>query len=252
MSKINALLSDCPEGVPMPSTWLVSKGISPQLLQKYKETGWLEPLGRGGWIRAGTTPTRAGAIYALQRIPFHVYLAARTALELQGCAHYLPAGDKSVLHLSLPASQRLPDWFKKLDFAQNLHTLNAGVLFDRVFTSLAVVKSEGVVIKVSSPERAMLEYCQLLPKHGDFEEARQLMEGLPTLRPRLMQSTLQECKSVKAKRLFISLASAVGHDWFNDLNLEEIELGSSNRTLPIAGVQHPKYGITVPATWIVE
>ena len=36
-TRINALLADCPEGVPMPSAWLETKGISPQLLQKYKD-----------------------------------------------------------------------------------------------------------------------------------------------------------------------------------------------------------------------
>ena len=78
------------------------------------------------------------------------------------------------------------------------------------------------------------------------------MEGLTTLRPQLLQSTLQACQSVKAKRLFLALASAVGHKWYKELNLDEIHLGSSNRILPIAGSQHPQFGITVPETWIVK
>ncbi len=251
-TKINAVLAESPEGVPMPSVWLESKGIYPQLLQKYKETGWLEALGRGCWIRAGTQPTLAGAIYALQRIPISIYPAARTALELQGRAHYVPAGESPVLHLSIPVSQRLPVWFRKLKFASSLHVINASALFDPVFTSLVEIKSEGVLLKVSSPERAMLEYCHLLPKHADFEEARQLMEGLPTLRPRIVQSTLRVCKSIKAKRLFLALANTVGHGWFSELNLDEIDLGSSNRILPGIGISHPKFAITVPETWIAE
>jgi hypothetical protein len=164
----------------------------------------------------------------------------------------VPAGEVSVLQLSIAAEQRMPDWFSKMDFSRNLRMLNASTLFDPVFASLAEVRSEGVVIKVSSPERAMLEYCHLLPKYAEFEEARQLMEGLPTLRPRLVQSTLQACKSIKAKRLFLALAGAVGHGWFSDLNQDEIKLGASNRILPIEGVSHPVYRITVPETWIAE
>lgn len=251
-TRINAVLADCPQGVPMSSVWLESKGIYPQLLQKYKETGWLEPLGRGIWIRAGTLPTLAGAIYALQRIAINVYPAARTALELQGRSHYVPTGEVPVLHLSLAAGQGMPGWFRKMGFARNLHILNASALFEPVFSSLAEARSEGVAIKVSSPERAMLEYCHLLPKYAEFEEARQLMEGLPTLRPRLVQSTLQSCKSVKAKRLFLALASVVGHSWFSELGLDEIDLGTGNRILPIEGVPHPVYGITVPETWIAK
>jgi len=252
LTRINAVLADCPAGVPMSSVWLESKGVYPQLLQKYKETGWLESLGRGIWIRAGTRPTLAGAIFALQRIGINAYPAARSALELQGRSHYVPTGEVPVLHLSLGAGQRMPEWFRKMDFARNLHMLNASALFEPVSASLAEVRSEGVEIKLSSPERAMLEYCHLLPRYAEFEEARQLMEGLPTLRPRLVQGTLQSCKSVKAKRLFLALASAVGHHWFSEINQKEIDLGASNRILPIEGVPHPVYGITVPETWIVK
>ena len=251
-TKINDLLADCPAGVPMTSTWLESKGASPQLMQKYKETGWVESLGRGAWIRAGTKPTMPGAMYALQRISLNIYPAARTALELQGQAHYVPAGQFPALQVSAEANQRLPAWFINLDFCKNLLVMNSSKLFAPVFASLSELKSEGVMIKASSPERAMLEYCQLLPERADFEEAWQLMQGLTTLRPRLLQSTLQACQSVKAKRLFLALASAFGHKWYKELNLDEIHLGSSNRILSIEGSQHPQFGITVPETWIAK
>ena len=236
----------------MTSEWLESKGVSPQLLQRYRDTGWLQALGRGCWIRANTVPTLAGAIYALQRNPLNVYPAARTALELQGRGHYVPTVQAPALHLAMPARQRLPAWFRKVDLGQSVKTLNVDSLFEPIYTSLQEIKREGVSIKVSSSERAMLEYCQLLPKQADFEEAWQLMEGLPGLRSALVQSTLQHCKSVKAKRLFLALAQAVGHAWFKDLNLDAIELGTSNRILPFEGVPHPQFHITVPRTWMVD
>ena len=252
-TKINTILANCPAGVPMPSTWLESQGVSPQLLQTYKKSGWLEPLGRGCWIRAGTEPTRTGAIHALQKLPTHnVYPAARSALELHGQAHYVPLGKAPVLHLSMTSGQRLPDWFKNLEFSKNVHVLNASVLFDPMSVSLVDITSENVVLTVSSPERAMIEYCYLLPKLSDFEEAQQLMEGLPTLRPHLLQSTLEACRSVKAKRLFLALAEYVGHHWFGEVKITEIDLGFSNRILPIDGVSHPRFQISVPKQWIIE
>ncbi len=249
ITKINDLLADCPAGVPMTSTWLESKGASPQLMQKYKETGWVESLGKGAWIRSGTRATMPGAIYALQRISLHVYPAARTALELLGRAHYIPSGEFPILQVSLESNRQLPAWFKNLDFSKNLFVVNSSKLFDPVFTSLVPLEREGVTIKISSPERAMLEYCQLLPKQADFDEALQLMEGLATMRPGLMQSTLQACRSIKAKRLFLTLASAVGHDWYRELSPDDIYLGSGNRVLPIEGSLHPQFNITVPETW---
>ena len=251
-TKINTVLAASPEGVPMTSGWLKSKSVSPQLLQRYRDTGWLQALGRGCWIRANTVPTLAGSIYALQRNPLNVYPAARTALEMQGRGHFIPIGEAPVLHLTLPAKQHLPVWFRKLDFARNVRTLSADSLFEPIYTSLQEVTGEGVSIKVSSAERAILEYCQLLPKQADFEEALQLMRGLPGLRPCLMQSTLQHCKSVKAKRLFLALAQAVGYAWFKDLNLEALELGTGNRILPFDGLPHPQFHITVPRTWMVD
>ncbi len=237
----------------MTSAWLESQGVSPQLVQTYKKSGWLEPLGRGCWIRAGTKPNRSGAIYALQQIPtFSVYPASRYALELHGQAHYIPLGKAPVLHLGVTSGQRLPDWFKNLEFAENILVLNISVLFDPVSVALVDVTSEGVVLKVSSPERAMIEYCHLLPKFSDFEEAQQLMEGLPALRPRLLQDTLMACRSVKAKRLFLALAEFVGHHWFNEIEISKIDLGFSNRILSIDGVSHPRLRISVPKHWIDE
>ena len=238
----------------MPSVWLATQGVSPQLLQSYKKTGWLEPLGRGCWIRAGSKPTRAGAIYAMQQIPsLNVYPAARSALELHGYGHYLPLGKSPLLQLSMTSGQRLPDWFKNLEFSKNIHTLNADVLFDPISVGLIEDRSDGVALKVSCCERAMMEYCHLLPKSADFEEALQFMESLATLRPRMLQIILKACKSVKAKRLFLALAEYVGHRWYREIDISEIDLGFSNRILPVDnGLSHPRFRITVPEEWIVE
>ena len=249
-TKINRVLSQCPAGVPMTSGWLASLQVSPQLLQTYKRGGWLTPLGRGAWMRAGTEPSMAGSIFALQRQQLIVYPAARTALELQGRAHYLSVGENPVLQLSIESNKKLPSWFNRQPFARNLRILNASALFSPVFASLSDWHTEELMLKISSPERAMLEYCYLLPKYADFEEARQLMEGLTTLRAQLLQSTLQACKSVKAKRLFLALASTVGHKWYDDLNLGSIDLGVGKRSIINSGYLHPEFEITVPKTWV--
>jgi len=251
-SKINRLLVSTPAGVPMTSTWLSSQGVSPQLVRRYKLSGWLEPLGRSAWIRVGAKLTLAGSIYAMQQQQsMKVYLAARTALELQGRAHYVPVGHTPVIQLSLESGQKLPAWFTRQPFAAHLRVINSSALFDPVYESLLDWQSGELSIKISSPERAMLEYCHLLPKYGDFEEARQLMEGLTTLRPKLLQSTLIACTSVKAKRLFLSLACTVGHSWYEYLDIDSIELGSGNRSVCNSGYLHPQFKITVPEDWVI-
>ncbi len=250
-TRINLILAQSPAGVPMTSDWLASQHVSPQLLQSYKNTGWLEPLGRGAWIRAGTKPTLAGSVYALQRQwSGNVYPAARTALDLQGRLHYLPLGANPVLQLGIGPNRKLPLWFTRQPFAGNLRTFNAGALFNPVPASLTDLRTEGFSIEISSPERAMLEYCYLLPNRADFEEAGRLMQGLATLRPEFVLSALHACRSVKAKRSFLALASIVGHEWYGELNLESVDLGEGGRHLADDGLWNSRFKITVPEIWM--
>lgn len=249
-SKINRLLSSAPVGMPMTSRWLSSQGISSQLAHRYKLSGWLEPLGRSAWVRVGSSVSMVGAIFALQsQLSIKACPAARTALALQGRAHYVPVG-KPVLQLSLESGQALPAWFSQQAFASHHRVINGSALFNPSYAGLMDWTDEKTTIKISSAERAMLEYCHLLPKYADFEEARQLMEGLTTLRSELMQSVLYACKSVKAKRLFLALASVVDHAWYKQLDIEKLNLGSGNRSVLNNGVLHPQYKITVPEEWL--
>jgi hypothetical protein len=72
------------------------------------------------------------------------------------------------------------------------------------------------------------------------------MEGLNNLRPRSVQALLEECTSVKVKRLFLYLAEKAGHEWFDFINLDNIDLGSGKRAIVDGGVYVSKYQITVP------
>ncbi|ORU93716.1 MAG: hypothetical protein A6F72_07510 [Cycloclasticus sp. symbiont of Poecilosclerida sp. N] len=252
-TKINKLLVSVPAGTPVTSTWLASQGISPQLVHRYKRSGWLEPLARSAWVRAGGHVSMAGAVFALQQqLLIKVYPAARTALELQGRAHYIATEHDSALQLSLESGQKLPTWFTRQSFSSNLSIFNSSALFNPTYAGLDDWQNEELQIKISSAERAMLEYCHLLPKCADFEEARQLMEGLTTLRPKLLQSTLLACKSIKAKRLFLVLASVVGHTWYKQLDIESLELGAGNRSVMADGCLHPQFKITVPKDWVKQ
>ena len=250
-TKINRILAQTPPGVPMTSDWLATQQVSPQLLQSYKSSGWLKSLGRGAWIRAGSEPTLAGSIYALQRHwSASVYPAARTALGFQGRLHYLPLGTNPVLQLGVESNKKLPLWFTRQRFAENLRTFNSSALFSPASVCLIDWRVDGFSLKISSPERAMLEYCYLLPNRADFEEAGRLMEGLPTLRPEFVQSVLRSCMSVKAKRSFLALASIVGHQWYSELDLESVELGEGNRHFAEDGLWNSQFKITIPEIWM--
>ena len=101
-------------------------------------------------------------------------------------------------------------------------------------------------IIISTPELATMEMLYLVPNEQSFDEALKIMEGLTTLRPQLVQQLLEECNSVKVKRLFLYMAEKNDHQWFQELNIEKINLGSGKRVIVKDGVFDKKYLITVP------
>ena len=100
-------------------------------------------------------------------------------------------------------------------------------------------------LDISAPERAILEILHLVPKDQSFEESRLLMEGLTGLRPKIVQSLLEQCRSIKVKRLFLHLAERCNHSWVSTLDIKKIDLGSGNRVIVPGGRLDPKYRITV-------
>lgn len=61
-----------------------------------------------------------------------------------------------------------------------------------------------------------------------------------------MQRLLEDCSSIKVKRLFLYLAEKAGHSWFDYMKLDNVDLGKGKRSLVKNGVLVNKYEITVP------
>lgn len=249
-SRINRLLNRHPNNVPMTSKWLGEQGVNPQLVARYKKSKWLRPLGHGAWIRTGQEVDWKAAIATLQtQQGLKVFPAGKTALELAGRGHFLPLGTTPPIYLSLPAGEKLPAWFLRQPFAANLTVFNSSALFDPLYAALTRWEANDFSIQISTPERAIIELCHLLPRKADAEEVYLLMQGLTSLRPRLLQKTLTACQSIKAKRLFLALAEIADWPWFAQLDIAALHLGRGKRALQIAGRLHPKFQITVPEVW---
>ncbi len=91
-----------------------------------------------------------------------------------------------------------------------------------------------------------MECLYLAPKSQPLLEVYELMEGLNNLRPTLVQQLLEQCTSIKVKRLFLFMADKAGHDWFDYLDMSKIDQGSGKRSIVESGIYNPKYKITVP------
>lgn len=85
-----------------------------------------------------------------------------------------------------------------------------------------------------------------MPKDESIDEANYLMEGLSSLRPSVLQTLLETCKSVKVKRLFLYMAEHHNHAWFKRLETSSMDLGSGKREIIKGGKLDKKYKIVVP------
>lgn len=61
-------------------------------------------------------------------------------------------------------------------------------------------------IKISGIPRAMMECLYLAQDEASLTECYELMEGLNNLAPHKIEVLLQQCTSVKVKRLFLYFA----------------------------------------------
>jgi hypothetical protein len=243
-TKINQLLQKVPRGGLFLSSWMYENGISRELQRHYKNSQWLASIGTGVMARMGETPSIYGAIASLnEQDNKHFSIGAMSALEMVGYAHYLPMGKRTIVLFS-PQKERLPLWFTNYEWEVYVRH-NTTEYFDGT-TGINTVERDGFRLLLSSPERAFMECLHLSPKYYNLTDLYYVMEMLSLLPPANVQKLLEQCQSVKVKRLFLYMAEKAGHDWFKALDLSKISLGSGKRLIAKNGLYNNKYQITVP------
>lgn len=243
-TKINRLLQKLPSGALFFSSWMKENGISYELQRRYRDSEWLTPVGTGVMVRTGEKPTIYGAISSLNKqTGKHFYVGGLSALELAGYSHFVPMG-RQVVYIGYPKSEWLPAWLKKHDWGVDLLCVTSEY-FDSD-TGITTMMQGAFEILVSTPERAFMECLNLVPRQYNLMDLYYVMEQLTTLRPGMVQALLEQNTSVKMKRLFLYMAEKAGHNWFSDLNLQNVDTGSGKREIVPNGVYDNKYQIVIP------
>ena len=270
-SRLNLLEKELPEGLLVDSAWLNAKGFASNLRTYYTKNGWLDQPARGVYRRTRGTLGWQQVVISLQTLLGQpLIVGGRTALDLQGFAHYL-AQELQTVHLYGPAKP--PSWLAKLNLPQSFIYHNSRALFRNEpiavgLTSVAwdIARSEGRdlarlqggdvatlawgqwdwPLTVSTPERAYLEMLDELPARETFHQADMIMQGASNFSPRRMQKLLADCTSVKVKRLFFFFADRHQHAWRKRLDKASVDLGTGKRMLVRGGHLDPIYLITVP------
>lgn len=243
MMKINQLIKDWPKGTIKTVKELAKLGYTPQLLKSYSNSKWIELNGRGMYKLYKDDVEWQGILYGMQRkSSTTLHAGAKTALTLKGYGHYLSLGESKV-YLFSDMKENFNEWLKK----NNRMVLKRNGVFDYNCEDYFIRYNTGnFEIKISSPELAMMEMLYLVPQDQSFEEALKIMNGLTTLRARIIQSLLETSKSVKVKRLFLFMADRSEHSWFKELDLYKVNLGSGKRMVVKNGVMDNKFLITYP------
>ena len=243
-SKINQLLQSQPYEIVLLSSWLTEQGYSLDLQKRYKKSRWLESIGSGAMKRTGDKLQIEGAIYALQtQLNLSVHIGGKSALAMLGKSHYLELNKKEIV-LFGQAGEKLPKWFSAYQWDQKLKYHPSNFLPENL--NMVTFDAANFSINISGAVRAMMECLYLAPKEQSLVECYDLMEGLNNLPPITVQAILEQCDSVKVKRLFLFMAEKAEHSWFKYIKFDTIDLGKGKRSIVSDGIYIPKYEITVP------
>jgi hypothetical protein len=185
-----------------------------------------------------------GAIYALQKqLNMTVHIGGKSALAMLGKSHYLEFYKKEIT-LFGQVPEKLPKWFSNYQWEQKLNYHQSNFLPPNL--NMVDFEVKNFSISISGPIRALMECLYLAPKEQSLVECYDFMESMNNLPPAAVQAVLEQCNSVKVKRLFVFMAEKAGHSWFKYIKLDKIDMGKGKRSIVSEGIYVPKYQITVP------
>ena len=179
--------------------------MSAQLAAHYAAQGWLVRLAQGVYAFPNDDFGVHGALLFLQTRVSGLHIGGKSALALQGVRHNLGSGETLVLWGD--NRYALPAWFTSRFPARYVYAClfdwPDGNLADKTLTTPPDLPDS---LRVSVPERAVLELLYEVGVKQGLEEARNLFDGLRSPRRELLGQLLSCCTSVKAVRLFLTWA----------------------------------------------
>jgi len=269
--KLKQLMEAVPQGFMIDTTWLAARNIDRKLAHYYVKNGWLEAATRGLYRRPFASSENQDVItgwkttvLSIQTLMgYNVHIGGETALRVAGLTHYVQMSGKEAVYLY----GNSPNWLTRLQTDYELILRSRNLLQDNAAPDLGLedafsrqARSQQVKtahmppwewpLIISSPERAILEMLNEVPKKASFHAVDMIFEGLSNIRPSLMEDLLGLCRSIKAKRLFFVFADRHNHAWRKYISADKFSLGKGPRSLFDGGKIHPVYRISVPRNFM--
>jgi len=167
-------------------------------------------LGRGVFMFPNDELQRDPCLKFLARHLDGLHVGGKTALALRGVRHNLSPRE----HLSLWGDARgtLPAWFtSRFPARYGAKRLFSTKLPARFGLQPLPESPDGPLVSV--PERALLEMLSEVGLSQGVEEARNIMEGVRSVRPEVLKNLLRHCVRVKVARLCVQWAEELNLDW---------------------------------------
>jgi hypothetical protein len=189
---------------------LAKLGISPALAHHYLTTGWLVRLGRGVFMFPNDSLQRDPCLNFLAQRIAGLHVGGKTALAWRGVRHNLAT--KEPLWLWGDSPTKLPLWFTGRFPARYTARNSFTAKLPCGFGLQPLPENSGGPL-VSVPERALLEMLGEVGIRQGVEEARNIMEGIQSVRLEELEPLLKHCRRVKVIRLCVLWAEELNLPW---------------------------------------
>lgn len=203
-------LAALPRGAPLSSATLKAVGVSSALASYYVRARWLVRLGRGAFMFPEDNLEATASVRFLETQLPGLHVGGKTALAWRGVRHNV--GPRERLVLWGDKAGKLPAWFTERFPARYVsRNLFAGTLPTDFGLQPLPETPDGPPVSV--PERALLELLAEVGIEQGLEEARNLVEGVRSVRLDVLGALLQNCPRVKVVRLCLNLADELNLNW---------------------------------------
>lgn len=233
--------------IPLTTQKLKNMGVNNTLIQRYKESNWIESIGRGAYKFPEAELSFEGMIHSLQTdLSLNVYPGAKTALEMAGIRQYYR--EKEKIYLFTNSKTNLPLWARNYRYERELRVIRSSKWNDK--ECLVNPNTKDFEFFIASKELAIIQQIELVGRRESFEETAQLFELLDSMDPDLLNKVLEKA-SKRSRRIFKFFSDFYKHPWNKHISKKILDSGNSVITIEKGGRYLSQYKLVIPESFNV-
>ena len=233
--------------IPLTTQEMKKMGVNNTLIQRYKESNWIESIGRGAYKFPEAELSFEGIMYSLQTdLSLNVYPGAKTALEMAGIRQYYR--EKEKVYLFTDSKTNMPLWARNYRYERDLRVIRSSKWNKKEF--LFNPNTKGFEFFIASKELAIVQQIELVGRGESFEETAQLFELLDSMDPDLLNKVLKKA-SKRSRRIFAFFCDFYKHPWNKHISKKILNSGNSVITIEKGGRYLSQYKLIIPESFNV-